>query len=105
MTYLEEERFLHSIVSTLEVHPELLQKTLFAITTGIEQHIKKLNNRVADFETIAAGFMSLSTGKNSKKNAIWAENLILSKLKKHKDYSFINWTENIAELEQRIKGE
>ena len=103
MTHEEKQKFLHNVRTTIKTNPELLNETIMACTSGMNDHTIQLQRQVADFETIAVGFMSMANKRYDKKIDLWATNLVLSKLKKHKNHCYINWTSDIQELEEKLK--
>jgi hypothetical protein len=102
MTYEEKQNFLYTVGATIKSYPELLNETIMACTNGTNDYINTLRHQVADFETIAVGFMSMSKGRYSKKTDIWANTLVLNKLKKYKNCSYVNWITDIEELENLL---
>ena len=40
--------------------------------------------------------------KYSKKNELWATNLIISKLEKHKNRTYMNWSTDLESLKQKL---
>ena len=61
-----------------------------------------LGIQVADMETIAVAFASMAKEKYSKKNELWATNLIISKLEKHKNSTCMNWSTDLELLKQKL---
>lgn len=102
MTRDEEQEFLNLIESTIEKYPYLLEKVLIASSHAMHRSIVNLGKQVADMETIAVAFASMSNQKYSKKNELWATNLIISKLEKHKNSTYINWSTDLESLKQKL---
>lgn len=64
--------------------------------------IVNMSRQVADMETIAIAFSSMAKEKYSKKNELWATNLIISKLEKHKNSTHMNWSTDLETLKQKL---
>ncbi len=105
LTHEQEMSFLINVHKVIKQNPNLLDRTINMATKGTQEHILELRSQVADFETIAVGFMSMSKGKYNEKTAKWAESMVLSKLNKHKEHSCINWSSSIEELENKVNKE
>lgn len=102
MTREEEQEFLNLIESTIERYPYLLEKVLISSSNAMQRSIINLARQVSDMETVAMAFASMSSKGYSKKNELWATNLIISKLEKHKNSSYMNWSTNLEELKQKL---
>ena len=102
MTREEEQEFIHNIESTIEKYPYLLEKVLIASSHAMHRSILNLERQAADMETIAVAFASMSAKGYSKKNELWATNIIISKLEKHKNSTYMNWSTDLESLKQKL---
>lgn len=103
MTREEEQEFLNLIESTIEKHPYLLEKVLIASSHAMNRSIVNMSRQIADMECIAVAFASMSAKGYSKKNELWATNLIISKLEKHKNSTYVDWSTDLESLKQKLK--
>ena len=75
---------------------------LIASSHAMHRSIVNLKRQVADMECIAIAFSSMAKEKYSKKNELWATNLIISKLEKHKNSTYMNWSTDLESLKQKL---
>ena len=108
MTNEQIEQFIQRVYLVATEHPEIQGRVTQAFQHGVNTYINTLKEQVSDMETVAVAFSVLAEnkGKGQKANLLWANKLILSKLKKHQgNTAFINWTSNIEECEAWLKNE
>ena len=105
MTREQIDKFLREVYNVAKEHPELQSEFVNAFTSGTMEHIKQLREQTTDMETIAVAFAALTESK-SKSTKLWANNLIISKLKKHQNVTaFMNWGDNIEKIEEYLINE
>ena len=75
---------------------------LIASSHVMHRSIVNLARQVADMKTIAIAFSSMAKEKYSKKNEVWATNLIISKREKHKNSTYMNWSTDLESLKQKL---
>ncbi len=104
MTEQEKRLFINMVYDKVKEHPELQKDIVDACFEGVQSYIAGLKQQTADFETVAVAFMSLCD-KPSKSTKLWANTLIFNKLKKYEKCSFMNWSVDMAALEQKLKDD
>ena len=101
---LAKDRFISSVMFYSEKYPEMQSRIIQAMSHGTQKAIQKANDRATDMETIAVAFSTMANSRYSKSNHMWANGLILSKLKNwDKTDARINWASNIEKTEEYLK--
>ena len=99
MTYEEKMKFLHHVRVTVTEHPTILNDTIMACTSGMQDALNTETSRAVDMELIAVGFQAMSGNKRySEHNHKWAAGLVASKLEKWPEHCKINWGNTADDL-------